>query len=320
MSKKAVLVCMSAAAVLALPMCQEFDGPPAAGMVTSVDPVADALLAKAREYRAAGKLGREIDTLKKVALNHPLAPHADEARLMLGKAYERKKDYREAFTQYGKLLDRYPQSPLYTEALNSQLAMAMAAAQGKLKVPVMGGLWKSDMEASKVIEWLRAIIDKAPYNDMSATASSILAGYLVDLKRDEEARMEYARLVEKYPDSVYAPGAQLMVAELWANSRTRGENNLVNISNAREAYEEFNLRFPDHKDSAKAQQQVSNMKSLLVKQQLEVGKYYLNRSREYTSAVFCFEDVIRQRAVNPAAAKEAEGLLVRARALAGSKK
>jgi outer membrane protein assembly factor BamD (BamD/ComL family) len=51
----------------------------------------------------------------------------------------------------------------------------------------------------------------------------------------------------------------------------------------------------------------------MVQQQLEVGRYYLERSREYTSAIFCFEDVVRQKSINPDAAKEAEALLLKAK-------
>ena len=127
--------------------------------------------------------------------------------------------------------------------------------------------------------------------------------------------MVYNKLVEDYPNSRYAPEAQLMVAQLWATSRTRGDQNLVNLRRAQEAYEEFTLRFPNHADAGKALSEASNMRRLLVRQELEVGRYYLERSKEYTSAVFCFENVIRQKSNNPEAAKEAERLLARARSL-----
>ena len=55
------------------------------------------------------------------------------------------------------------------------------------------------------------------------------------------------------------------------------------------------------------------MDKLMVHQQLEVGRYYLERSKEYTSAIFCFEDVIRQKSINPEAAAEAEKLLIQAK-------
>ena len=279
------------------------------GQVKAVDPEAEALMVKAKEYQKEGRMSKSRTPLKEIVRYHALAPNAPEARYLLGQAYEATQDYRDAFKEYGKLINRYPQSDLYADALNRQLSMAMDAASGKLTVPVFWGAWETTMESGVVVNWLREIIEKAPYNDMAATASSILAKYLVDQDRPEEARMEYSRLVEKYPDSRYAPESQLMVAQLWANSHTRGDNNLVNISNAREAYEEFTLRFPNHPEAGKAMSEASNMDRLMVQQQLEVGRYYLERSKEYTSAMFCFEDVIRQKSINPEAAKEAEKLL-----------
>lgn len=290
-------------------MCDSFDGPPPVGQVKAVDPEAEALMVEAKEYQKEGRMSKSRTPLKEIVRYHALAPNAPEARYLLGQAYEATQDYRDAFKEYGKLINRYPQSDLYADALNRQLSMAMDAASGKLTVPVFWGAWETTMESGVVVNWLREIIEKAPYNDMAATASSILAKYLVDQDRPEEARMEYSRLVEKYPDSRYAPESQLMVAQLWANSHTRGDNNLVNISNAREAYEEFTLRFPNHPEAGKAMSEASNMDRLMVQQQLEVGRYYLERSKEYTSAMFCFEDVIRQKSINPEAAKEAEKLL-----------
>lgn len=312
------MLSICATSALLLSMCESFDGPPEIGQVKAVDPQADALMVQAKNYQKEGRMSKSRTPLKEIVRYHALAPNAAEARYMLGQAYESTQDYRDAFKEYSKLLVRYPQSDLYADALNRQLTMAMDAASGKMKVPVLWGAWETTMESSVVVSWLREIVEKAPYHDMAATASSILAKYLVDQDRPEEARMEYARLVEKYPDSRYAPDSQLMVAQLWASSHTRGDNNLVNLSNAREAYEEFTLRFPNHPEAKKAMNEASHMDKLMVHQQLEVGRYYLERSKEYTSAIFCFEDVIRQKSINPEAAAEAEKLLVQAKKAAAT--
>ncbi len=304
-----------------LTMCNSFDDTiPPAGMVKADDPEAAALLQKATQLKDAGKIGRAISVLKDLRREHPLSAEAPKARFMIASLYEEDGDYREAFKEYGKLIDRYQDSPLYDEALNRQLAMAMAAANGKLKTDVLWGAWQSDMEASVVRAWLQSIITHAPYNDMSATAASILGKYLYDKEQYEASRQVYAKLVEDYPNSRYAPQAQLMVANLWATDRTRGNRNMVNLANAREAYEEFSLRFPKHPEARKALSEAANVERLLVEQELEVGRYYLERSHEYTSAIFCFEDVIRQKKMNPQAAAEAEKLLEQARQLEASAK
>lgn len=313
-----LLLRLCAASALLLPMCDSFDGPPPVGQVKAVDPEADALMAEAKAYQEEGKISKSRSALKEIVRYHKLAPNAAEARYMLGRSYEATSDYRDAFKEYAKLIDRYPQSPLYEDAIKRQLTMAVDAAEGKMTVPVFWGAWNTTMDSSVVVSWLREIVEKAPYNEMAASASSLLAEYLEKQGRPEEARMEYARLVERYPDSKYAPGAQLKVAQLWADSHTRGDNNLVNLNNAREAYEEFSLRYPKHPESANALAKAADMERLLVRQQLEVGRYYLERSNEYTSAIFCFEDVIRQKKLNPEAAKEAEELLELAKAAAAA--
>lgn len=301
-----LLLC--AVAALPLTMCESYGGLLAVGAIQATDPAADAKLKEAKELVAKGELGDADDLLEDICLNHGLAPCAPEARLLRGELFEKRGLPRDAFDEYEKVVTRYQSSPLYTKALEHQLAMAMAAADGSLKVEVLG-LWDAELESSAVEKWLESVIANAPYNDMAATALSILARYRVRKERYEEAAMTYARLVDDYPDSRYAPEAQLMVAQLWAESRTRGDQNMANLTRAQEAYEEFTLRFPGHKDAGKALAEASNLRRLMVQQELDVGRYYMERAHEYPSAKFCFENVIRQKTVNPEAAKEAELLL-----------
>lgn len=301
-------------AVLPLTMCQTGNELMPAGTLVASEPAADALLKSARQHVAQNNLSDAEDDLKRIINRYENAPCVPEARFLLAEVYEKQGKPRDAFDEYDKIITRYQSSPLYTQALNRQLALAMAAAEGKLKVEVMG-LWSSELDSSAVIEWLSTVIRNAPYNDMAATATSVLGKYLVQKEKYEEAAMVYSKLVEDYPNSRYAPEAQLMVAQLWATSRTRGDQNLVNLHRAQEAYEEFTLRFPNHEDAGKALAEASNIRRLLVRQELEVGRYYLERSKEYVSAIFCFENVIRQRKDNPEAAEEAKRLLKQAKAL-----
>ncbi|MBR5213989.1 MAG: tetratricopeptide repeat protein [Akkermansia sp.] len=307
-----LLWCM--AAVLPLTMCQSGNELIPAGTLTASEPEADALLSAARNHVAQNKLSAAESALERIIKRYDNAPCVPEARFLLAEVYEKQGVPRDAFDEYDKIITRYQSSNLYNKSLDRQLSLAMSAAEGSLKVPVFG-MWESTLDSSTVEEWLGKVILNAPYNDMAATATSILGKFLVKQEKFEEAAMVYNKLVEDYPNSRYAPEAQLMVAQLWATSRTRGDQNLVNLRRAQEAYEEFSLRFPGHADAGKALSEASNMRRLLVRQELEVGRYYLERSREYTSAIFCFENVIRQKNNNPEAAKEAETLLARARSL-----
>lgn len=312
--RKTIIALLAMGSSLLLPMCSQTSDLLPAGQVTAQDAKAEALLSKARELVAAGKLSAAEKALDEIVEYHAIAPCAPHARLLLGEIEERRNDPRSAFKQYDKIVQRYQGSELYAKALNRQLSIATDAAAGRLKGKVLW-LWDVPMESSKIIEWLQTIIKNAPYADMSDTASSVLGDYLVRQRRYEEACYVYKDLVEQHPDSPYAPAAQLMMARLWASSHTRGDNNMVNLDRAQEAYEEFSLLFPNHQKTGEAKAGVREMQRLLLEQELQVGRYYLERAREYQSAIFCLEDVVRRRSVNPEAGKQAQELLVRAHAL-----
>lgn len=312
-NKLQLLWCLGA--LMPLTMCQQTNTDLlAAGTLAARVPEADAMLAEARALVKAGEYSDAESVLESLKRKYENAPCIPEARFLLAEVYEKQNMPRDAFDEYDKVVTRYQSSNLYSKALDRQLTIAMQAAEGTLKVNVLG-LWKSNVDSATVEEWLGKVIMNAPYNDLAATATSVLGKFLVNREKYEEAAMVYSKLVEDYPNSKYAPEAQLMVAQLWSSSRERGDRNLVNLNRAREAYEEFTLRFPNHKDAGKALAEASNVRRLLVRQELEVGRYYLERAREYPSAIFCFENVIRQKSENPEAAKEAEGLLAEAREL-----
>lgn len=307
---------LASASVTLLPMCQNSpDDAIPAGSLTLVDTEADALLAQANGWIQQGDYKKAIKSLKQLCVHHRTATCAPQARFMMAQCYEKLEEHRDAFDQYQRVITDYAGSPLYMESLNAQLAMAQRAVGGELKGEVLWGLWKVNMDSSVVIKWLRTIIQNAPYNDMAASSASVLAQYFMDRERFADARVTYALIAEKYPESKYAPSAQLMVAHLWANSQTRGDQNRANLARAEEAYEEFSLRFPNHKDAGKALAQASTMRSLMVAQELDVAIYYLERSKQYAAAVFCLKEVIRQKSINPDAAAKAQALLPQAEAL-----
>ena len=313
--KKKLQLLWCIGALMPLTMCQQTNTDLlAAGTLAAKVPEADAMLAEARALVKAGEYSDAESVLESLKKKYENAPCIPEARFLLAEVYEKQNMPRDAFDEYDKVVTRYQSSNLYSKALDRQLTIAMQAAEGTLQVKVLG-LWSSNIDSATVEEWLGKVIMNAPYNDLAATATSVLGKFLVNREKYEQAAMVYSKLVEDYPNSKYAPEAQLMVAQLWSSSRERGDRNLVNLNRAREAYEEFTLRFPNHKDAGKALAEASNVRRLLVRQELEVGRYYLERAREYPSAIFCFENVIRQKSENPEAAKEASELLNKAREL-----
>ncbi len=302
-----------------LTMCQNFDNDALPITTNNFNQgAAEALLNEAKALMAKGDYSDARGKLRRLVRLYRISAVAPEARLLYATCYERENDPREAFKQYDKLVLDYPSSSLYLEAINRQKQLAHGAAQGKIATKVFG-IWDAQMDPSVVIEWLQSVIKNAPYSESAAESSLILGNYYLKRKMPVEAAYAFRQLVDKYPSSSYAPDAQLSVANLWATSASRGDRNLVNLNKALEAYEEFVLLYPRHAKASHAKAQAAQVQRLMVDEQLKTALFYMERSKEYQSAVFTLEDVIRQESINPTAAAEARKLLPTARALlAGS--
>ena len=285
-----------------------YDGPPPAGSVRLSDPKAEGYVRVAKAKEAQGDWKGAIKQYKKLLEYNPIDVNAPQAQFRVGQLKEKTGDPIDAFEAYQHVVEKYHGSQLYEQAMKRQMTMAHAAVNGQLKNKVLW-LWDVNMDPTVVVKWLTTIRDEAPYNDMAATTTWMLGQYLIEQDRLDEARNAYKKLVEDYPHSKYAPDAQLMVAKLWAESHIKGNRNQVNLANAQEAYEEFLLRFPNHPEARQASLGASNMKKLMVQQQLEVGEYYYLRAKDWTPARFCFEDVLRRKDVNPEAAAKAQAYL-----------
>ncbi len=181
---RAFLLTLSVVGVSLLTMCQNSpDDAIPAGTIRLVDAEADAMMAEANALYQAGEYKKARKILKRINVHHRTASCAPQARFMTAKTYELTEDYRDAFKQYQRVVEDFAGSPLYIKSLATQLEMAHRAAKGELKGEVLWGAWKVDMDSSVVIEWFRTIIKNAPYNDMAASTTSILAQYFMDRER-----------------------------------------------------------------------------------------------------------------------------------------
>ncbi len=273
------------------------------------------LLDQGKETMKLGEYGKAITEFEVILDYYKLSPQAPEALLLIGRCEEANNNPRDAFDRYQKLIENYPQSPLYTQAIDSQFRMASDAASGKIKGKMFWGLWEVTMDSTVVIKWMSTVIQNAPYDSKAPDAAMDLANYFISRDEELKAIAALSALVEKYPSSKLAPTAQLKLAELWASSASRGKESLVNLGRAQECFEEYTLLYPDSKDKAKVQARIRDMKSLMVNEQLRLATFYLERSKEYSSAIFMLEDVIRQEKINPEAAATARKLLPEAQML-----
>jgi outer membrane protein assembly factor BamD len=306
MNKDLITIC-SLASVLLLAQCSS-EAPPAAGTLRLNDPVAQEYMSKAKEAESRSKWSRALDNYQKVVKKAPLSQEAPSARFRMAQLDMQQGDFTEAFDDYQKVIEQYPESPLYTPALKAQRDLAFRAAKGELTNKVLW-LFSVNMDPSVVNRWLQTVCDNAPYSDSAPEAMNIWGKYLSDRDRNKEAIDVYQKLVDSYPTSPYAPGAQLAIAKIYHGAEGEGDRNNANVMRAQEAYEDFLQRYPNHPQSGEARKGLTEIRRSLVRQKLEIGDYYLNRMKDRSAAVFSYQEVAAEGATDPESAAKAKAKL-----------
>lgn len=304
---KAFLLIGCLAGSFLLTQCSS-DAPPPAGTLRLVDPTAQKYWSEAQAFESKGDWSHAIKRYKRLVENCPMSQEAPQARFRLAQLYETTGDPMEAFDAYQKVVERYPNTPLYAPSLQEQKKLAFAAARGELTNKV---LWMFDvnMDPTIVVKWLKSVCDNAPYADTAPESMNVLGEYLLQRGRNQEAVETFQKLVDNYPHSAYAPGAQLQVADLYRGAQVEGDRNHANIMRAQEAYEDYLQRYPNSAKASHAKSGLSDIRRQLVQQKLDVGEYYLNRMRDRQAAAFCFQEAAAQGATNPEAAAKAKAHL-----------
>ncbi len=281
-----------------------------AGTIRQVDPVAQRYMAEARQEESRNNLKKAVKRYEKITDKHPLAVEAPYARFRTGQLREQLGDPIDAFDEYQKLIELYPDSPYYSEALKRQRELAFGAATGTVKNKVFW-TFNVSMDSSIVTQWLNHVCDNAPFSSTAPEAKKILGDYLSKREHTAEAIAAYQSIGDNYPNSSLAPGALIRVAELYMGAREGGDQSYSNLAKAQETYEDFLQRYPHSSLAPQARQGLKTVRGLIVQNKLENGEYYMNRMKDHHAAIFCFEEVVAAEKENPQAAAKARQYLTK---------
>ncbi len=290
-------------------LCQcTTDAPPLPGSVHLRNPEANKLLNKAKKEAQKGDWKDAIDYYEEIVEDYPLSLEAPRARYNMGELYEKNGRYADAFKQYQELIDRHPDSPLYTKTLERQKNMAFSAANGTLTTEVVW-LFEVPISPTYVTEWLTKVKENAPYAPSAAQAMNVLGNYHSNQDKIDEAIKAYQTIVDDYQTSPLAAPAQLKIAKLYHQASEKGDRNPINITRAQEAYEDYLQRYPNSSKAGSIRNNLADIERLIVEQQLDIAEYYLLKMKDIPAATFCYQEVASKAKIHPKAAAKAKARL-----------
>jgi outer membrane protein assembly factor BamD len=248
-------------------------------------------LAAADAFADAGDTQNAIKTYRYIARSSSKSTEAPTAQFGLAKQLKQSGNFEAAFKEYQSLLQNYPQTKNFEEAVADQIDIANAYLKGK-KVKFLGIPLVSSMEKSE--EMYAAILKVAPYSKHAAITQFNLGLALQKQGKAQEAIAAYQKVLDKYPNSAACDSAAYQVGYVYQLLGMTGKSqDLSALKEAQNNYQDFLLQYPN---SEKIQQAGQNMKKMLSKESadtLRVARFY-DFNKDFKASSIYYNDVIRR--------------------------
>jgi outer membrane protein assembly factor BamD len=249
------------------------------------------LFQTAQEAEKEGNPKRAIKIYKNLVKRHPKDALAAGALFRAAQLQEQLHLYTPAAESFAQLVEKYPSSPHFEEAIEAQFRIGEIYLNGK-KLKVLGIPIASALDRAVTI--FANVVRTAPYGKYTARAQFDIGLAREKQGANDAAIQAYQAVVDKFPNEPVAADAQYQIGYIWFTAAQLGTKDAAAAANAKTAFEDFLFHYPR---SEKAAQARANLAILARKQTInsyQVAKFY-DKQKYYRAAVIYYNEVIRQQ-------------------------
>ena len=238
-----------------------------------------------------GNLKRAVRAYKSLVRRHPKDALAPGAVFRAAELQEQRQDLIAAAEMFRWLVEHYPSSPHFDEAIEAQFRIGEIYLAGK-KLKVLGIPFGSSMD--RAAEIFAAVVRTAPYGKYTARAQFDI-GLAREKQGASDAAIEaYQAVVTKFPKEPVAADAQYQIGYIWFKAARAGTKDLAATTNARTAFQDFLFRYPNSEKTAQARSNLEMLEHKQTATSFQVAKFY-DKQKNYRAAVIYYNEVIRQQ-------------------------
>lgn len=262
-----------------------------------INPEGDAQDVSQEQYDYAMGFYKEKDLdeatkqLEILMQKYPDSPIASEAVYRLGTIYEEKADYLKAFETYKRLVESYPNSERFKEVIEREFRIGNLFLSGK-KAKFMG--LEILPSLPKAAEVFNHITKNAPYSDYGDQAQFYLGIAYKRQGRFTQAVESFQGLIDQYPQSELVDKARFEIAEVSYKRSAAHFRDQRALDDAATQVDRYLERYSD--ETAKSPEETERAQKLRqiideknAEKNYRVGLYY-EKQKYIQSAVIYYED------------------------------
>ena len=242
---------------------------------------------------------RAIKAYKALVRKHPRDALAPGSLYRAAELVEQTNDLLGAAFLFRVLVERFPSSPHFDDAVEAQFRIGEVYLAGK-KLKVLGIPFGTSMD--RAVEIFAAIIRTAPYGKYTARAQ-----FNIGLAREKQhlndpALDAYQAVVDKFPDNPLAADAQYQIGYIWFVTSKAGTRDIAATNKARVAFQDFLFRYPGSEKAAQAKANLRVLERKTTSTAYDTAKFY-DKQKRYRAAVIYYNEVIREQPGSPESEK-----------------
>jgi outer membrane protein assembly factor BamD len=252
---------------------------------------AQELFQKGQAAERDGNFKRAIRAYKTLVRRHPRDVLAPGALFRGAELQEQMHDYLRAAEWFRTIVEKYPSSPRFDEAIEAQFRIGELYLGGK-KLKLLGIPVASSLD--RAVEIFAAVVRTAPYGKYTARAQFDIGLAREKQGANDAALQAYQAVVDKFPKEPVAADSQYQIGYIWFNAARTGTKDIAATKNAKTAFEDFLFRYPTSEKAAQARANLQLLQQKQTTSSFQVAKFY-DKQKNYRAAVIYYNEVIRQQ-------------------------
>jgi outer membrane protein assembly factor BamD len=244
-----------------------------------------------QEAEKGGDLKRAIRAYKSLVRRHHKDALAPTALYRAAQLQEQTRKYTPAADSYLQLVENYPSSAHFDEAIEGQFRVGEIYLNGK-KLRVLGIPLASALDRAVAI--FANVVRTAPYGKYTARAQFDIGLAREKQGANDAAIQAYQAVVDKFPNEPIAVDAQYQIGYIWFTAAQLGTNDASAAGNAKTAFQDFLFHYPKSEKAAQARKNLDILEHKQTTNSYKVAKFY-DKQKYYRAAVIYYNEVIRQQ-------------------------
>ena len=238
-----------------------------------------------------GNTKRAINAYRALVKRHPKDALAPTALYRAAQLQEQIHLYTPAADSYLQVVERFPTSPHFEDAIEGQFRVGEVYLNGK-KLKVLGIPVASALDRAVTI--FANVVRTAPYGKYTARAQFNIGMAREKQGANDAAIQAYQAVVDKFPNEPIAVDAQYQIGYIWFTAAQLGTNDAAAADNAKTAFQDFLFHYPKSEKAAQARKDLDILEHKQTNNSFKVAKFY-DKQKYYRAAVIYYNEVIRQQ-------------------------